>query len=183
MIVSTFFMVTACSKFQPFEVDIREDNEGLYILKFKHIRQKEDFDCGEGALAIVLTYWGCPKDPAAILNAIFEDKPAKLGSTAKDLADYAQSLGFEAFLIRTDLDDIREQIRKGRPLIVCRKMFGGFNHYEVVVGYNDTKRHIIIANPAGGVVTCSFKDFTKMHEETDRFTLLVVPRKGSTISE
>ena len=176
-------MFFACSHYKPFQLKPGQDNSGLKILEFRHIAQKQRYDCGPGALAIVLNYWGIRRGPERILAEIFQGRPPEQGTKAQDLVDYAEAQGLRAFLVQFDLEQIQQQIGRGRPLIICRPIFGRINHYEVVVGYDSLHQRVIIANPADGVVSCSEAWFRKIHQKSDRFVLLVVPEAQTVTNE
>lgn len=163
----------ACASTKPFTLSSAEELEGVRVLDFQHIRQNEPYDCGEGALAIVMTYWGQPTKPETILQDIFSGVPRNSGTVAADLKDYAERKGLRAFLLKMSGEDIRRQIDLGRPVIVCRKIFGGMNHYEVVVGYDRPRERMILADPADEPYSISLKAFDRRHKRVDQFTLLV----------
>jgi predicted double-glycine peptidase len=165
-----------CSVNRPFDITAVNNPSGLHLLDFQHIRQKEPYDCGAGALAIVFTYWGKPAGAEEILREIFADIPATVGMTAADLKMCAEKRGFYAFLLKMSVTQMLEQIDRGRPVIVCRKMLGGINHYEVIVGYDETIKRMILADPAGVPYSIGYQRFAGRHKKVDDFALLVVPR-------
>jgi len=169
----------ACATSGPFDMSMLKDSPSLHVVDFKHIRQKERYDCGEGALAIVLTYWGRPTRPEEIASEIYRSVPQALGTTAGDLKAYAEKAGFRAFLIRASLEELRRQIDLGRPAIVCRKILGGVNHYEVVVGYDADGEYMVVADPAGVPYWVKNETFSKRHKDVDDFAMLVAPPAGA----
>jgi predicted double-glycine peptidase len=168
-----------CAAHRPLDLSKIEDPSRVRLLDFQHIRQKERYDCGAGALAIVLTYWGRPTTQDEVLRDVLKTVPVSLGIMAKDLRDYARSLGFEAFVLAMSPGELREQIDKGRPVIVCRKVIGGVNHYEVVVGYDAAAERFFVADPAGAPYSVGYGRFEKRHKKTERFALLVAPAGNS----
>lgn len=164
-----------CATVRPFNLMQEKEVSGLHVLDFQHISQKKPYDCGEGAMAIVFTYWKHPVTPEAIMQDIFDTTPASGGTTAADLKAYAERKGFRAFLLHSSREDICRQLDKGRPMIICRRKFGGVNHYEVAVGYNEKTQRMIVANPAGSPYSVSNKCFDRWRKRVDDFALLAAP--------
>jgi len=165
---------------RPFDLSQINDPEGIRLVKLNHVGQKERWDCGAGALAMVYNYWGDPVGRDQIVADLLKES-GKKGSaiSAAALKKHALERGYYAFIYRTDLDDILKQIAKGRPVIVCRKVLWGVNHYEVVFGYDAKRKEVLIDDPAVGQVRRSESAFRRQHKRTGGFTLLVVPkRKG-----
>lgn len=173
-----FFFFVRCSVNRSFDVSKIKinDEKGLHLLDFQHIHQKERYDCGAGALTIILNYWGIPDNPENILKNIFSEVPINSGIMAGDLKKYAEKKGLSAFLLKMNLNDIHQQIDKGRPIITYRKLLGGINHYEVIVGYDSIKKTIIIADPAGLPYYIKENFFLKRHKKVDNFALLIARR-------
>ncbi|MBN1865756.1 C39 family peptidase [Candidatus Sumerlaeota bacterium] len=182
ILASAILACGACSANRPFDLARIEDPSGLRLVDFRHIRQKERHDCGAGALAIVFAYWGDTTDRDRILREVFSGVPASAGITAADLKTRAEKHGFSAFLLKMSPDEIREQIDLGRPVVVCRKIFGGMNHYEVVVGYDGARRRMIVADPAQTPYSVAYRRFERRSRKTDHFALLVAPRVENTPS-
>ena len=168
-----------CARQRPFDLMRVQNTAGLHVLDFQPIRQKEAYDCGEGAMASVLAYWKLPTSPEDILRDIFAKTPSITGTTAADLKAYAERRGLRAFLLRLKREDICRQIDKGRPVIVCRKVIGGMNHYEVAVGFDERNRRMILADPAKGPYSVPYDIFEKRRKKVDNFALLVAPEEGT----
>lgn len=98
---------------------------------------QEAYQCGPASLAGVLNYEGLDTTPEKIAEEIFS-RSAR-GTLNLDMALYAQQNGFSALEYAGSLQDLREKISSGQPLLVMVDY--GFlawqvNHFMVVVGYN-----------------------------------------------
>src|SRR5574341_332320 len=93
--------------------------------------------CGSASVTMVMQYWGQSPEGADTGRIHEETYTAEAGgSYASSLKRYLQDHGFRAFAFRGAWEDLRSQLSKGRPLIVClrpskRKVP---RHYVVVAG-------------------------------------------------
>lgn len=133
---------------------------------------QEEYQCGPAALAGVLGYLGLSISPEEIAKDIFS-RSAR-GTLNIDMIVYPQKKGFIAEQYSGSLEDLREKIDSGYPLVVFIDY--GFwvmqeNHFMVVVGYNE---HGIIANSGKDEHKfISNEDFVKTWERTKFWTLLI----------
>ncbi len=98
---------------------------------------QETYQCGPASLAGVLNYEGLDTTPERIAKDIFS-RSAR-GTLNLDMALYAQRNGFSAQEYSGSMQDLKEKISAGQPLLVMVDY--GFlawqvNHFMVVVGYN-----------------------------------------------
>ncbi len=98
---------------------------------------QEADQCGPASLAGVLNYEGLDTTPERIAKDIFS-RSAR-GTLNLDMALYAQRNGFSAQEYSGSMQDLKEKISAGQPLLVMVDY--GFlawqvNHFMVVVGYN-----------------------------------------------
>ncbi len=105
---------------------------------------QEDYQCGPASLAGVLNYEGLGTTPEKIAEDIFSRSAG--GTLTLDMVLYAQRNGFSAQEYSGSMEDLREKINAGQPLLVMVDY--GFlawqaNHFMVVVGYDNRG---IIAN-------------------------------------
>ncbi len=99
---------------------------------------QDTYQCGPVSLAEVFNFWGVKVAPRKIAGDIFN---ARLnGTLSMDMLLYPRSAGFKASAYKGSMEDIRDKIGKGYPLIVMVD-FGFFviekNHFMVIVGYNN----------------------------------------------
>lgn len=133
------------------------------------------YQCGPASLAGVLNYWGIKVSPNDISNEIYSSS-AK-GTLTLDMKFYAENKGLRAIIYKGNLEDIKQKINSGYPLIILVD-FGFWifkkNHFMVVTGYDEN-----------GVIVNSGKEKQKflLKEEllrswrkTDFWTLLITPK-------
>ncbi len=150
-------------------------SEGDWILvpNFPLVLQEKSDDCGAAVLASVLRFWGYAATPGSI--------SARLGRTdnrlkAGDMATYARSRGLKAYVFFGTMQDIEHELARGRPVIVgLGKMVGetkALSHYEVVVGYEPTKKQLLLLDPDRGWQTDSLAGFKKEWALTKAVTIV-----------
>lgn len=149
--------------------------QGAWILvpKFPLVLQEESNDCGAAVLASVLQFWGYAATPRSISALLGRtDKRLKAG----DMATYARSLGLQAYVFFGTMQDIEHELARGRPVIVgLGKMVGAreaLSHYQVVVGYEPTKKQLLLLDPARGWQTDSLAGFEKEWALTKAVTIV-----------
>ena len=80
--------------------------------------------------------------------------PGKHGIKLRLLRDLARQRGLEAFAIRATLDDLHNELSKGRPvllgLILPHENDRSRSHYEVAIALNTTDGTLITIDPATG---------------------------------
>lgn len=140
--------------------------------------QKDTADCGLAAVSMVLAHWEIP-----VADGELEQSgllvPGK-GSTAKDLRDFARAKGLSAFLIHGCWDDLKNEIRKGHPVIVGLvkpSSSGLITHYEVVVALHPEREIVVTHDPAAGWQQNSFGGFRREWDPAGYLTLVVFRRK------
>ncbi|HEY4185402.1 MAG TPA: cysteine peptidase family C39 domain-containing protein [Polyangia bacterium] len=136
-------------------------------------QQRQD-DCGAAALAMTLGYWRAPVREEEIVREI---PPRDGGIRAGELRDLARRRGFQAFLVEGTFEDLETQLRQGRPIVVglAKPVLGGkaILHYEVVVGFNKTTRHVLSLDPADGLRDNTVEGFAHEWAPADRLTLII----------
>ncbi len=115
-----------------------QERNNLHLIEGVPFFPQEEFQCGPASLASVLNYQGVYVTPDEVARAIYSKSAG--GTLDIDMALYAQSRGLEASQYRGGIDDLKEKIDSGRPLIVLVDY--GFsvlqvNHFMVVLGYSD----------------------------------------------
>lgn len=148
------------------------------------VRQKGIKDCGSAALSTVLEYLQ-PNGPAtlerAAIDAALREEPGQ-GLSAGQLRDYARSQGFDAFVIKGALDDLKHEVDAGRPVIVGvhKPLSDGeaLAHYEVFVGYHPEREEVITLDPARGMRQFPIDGFMTEWESAGLVTLVIMPRQG-----
>lgn len=147
---------------------------GAAPLVVPFVPQKKD-TCGAAALTMVLRFWGGTADPDAIASELLA--PGLHGIKGSALEAFARRHGFTAIAHEGDLDQLRDYVGKGRPMIVSLDAGRGRFHDLVVVGFEDER--VIVHDPAEGAGRrLVLRDFEKRWAGAGHFALLVVPARS-----
>jgi predicted double-glycine peptidase len=152
-------------------------------LDIPFVRQADN-GCGSAALAMTMQYWMRHRasvaaedaDAARIQQRLYSVKAR--GIAASDMQRYLDAHGFRTVVFRGAWDDLREQLAKGRPLIVAIRTAADALHYTVVAGLGE--RTIEVNDPADRKLRkIGRAEFEKKWRATGNWTLLAVPRSVS----
>jgi ABC-type bacteriocin/lantibiotic exporter with double-glycine peptidase domain len=182
--VTSILGFSACSLGnRSFAVNDLRDDARILLVPLAHVSQQSYWDCGIGALAMVYNYWGDRISYDQLMGDLSGNADNLRGITAEDMRAHARGRGYRAFILRTDVNDLREQIEKGRPVIVCQNVLLSLNHYQVVFGYDRTSGDLLVDDPAKGPVRRSARAFQREHDGTGGFALLIVPKANNTVAQ
>jgi predicted double-glycine peptidase len=139
--------------------------------------------CGAASLAMVIAYWaaqqhkpaGSAGDLATIQRELYS--PKDHGISAEQMQDYLREHSFHAFAVNGSWNDLEQQLRKGRPLIVALRPSGQKELHYVVVDGIDAERGLVTVNdPAQRkLLTRERAGFEREWSATHNWTLLAVP--------
>ena len=135
---------------------------------------QEAFQCGPASLAGIMNYWGIKISPEDIAKAIYS-KSAR-GKLTIDMVLFANKNGLYAQQYEGGIDDIKEKIDRGYPLLVLVDL--GFYlykayHYMVVIGYNN--EGIIVNSGNKERLFIDKERFLNMWKKTNYWTLWLKP--------
>ncbi len=135
---------------------------------------QEAFQCGPASLAGIMNYWGIKISPEDIAKAIYS-KSAR-GTLTIDMVLFANKNGLYAQQYEGGIDDIKEKIDRGYPLLVLVDL--GFYlykayHYMVVIGYNN--EGIIVNSGNKERLFIDKERFLNMWKKTNYWTLWLKP--------
>ena len=169
-----FAFVSGCATVGP--APDKQKESDTHIIRNIPFYPQEDFQCGPASLAAVLNYWGIPVTPEQVAKDIYSNS-AK-GTLNIDMLLYAQARGLTASQYPGGLNDLREKINLGEPLIVLVDY--GFsiiqvNHFMVIVGY--AEQGIIAHTGRAKEKVIPWSDFLKAWEKTGHWTLLITKTK------
>lgn len=146
---------------------------------------KQDADgCGSASIAMLLQYWSAHGASIAAERGsepeIFKTlySPKAHGIYAKDLERYIRDSGFRTFAIEGSWDDLRENLVKGRPLLVTLQPRGARSplHYVVVTGMDWKRGAVFVNDPARGkLLRVEREEFKKEWRGVGNWMLLAVP--------
>ena len=101
------------------------------------------------------------------------------GIYASDLEHYLQQQGFRTFAFRGDWTDLKQQLEKGRPLIVALKPDSGNIplHYVVVAGLDWEQGLVMVNDPAQRKLLKQDRSrFEREWSAAGKWTLLALPQ-------
>lgn len=135
--------------------------------------------CGPATLASVLTYWGVPTNPPALKEEIY--LPRLGGTLPIDLLLAAQARGLRAEFYSGSLDNVRDELEAGHPLVAFLNLgYAVFpqGHYVVITGFDDQRRGVYVHSGLERDVFLPYERFLGSWEKTGRWTLLILPHSG-----
>ena len=140
--------------------------------------------CGAASIAMVMQYWSRqqsrPEDDSAdairIQQVLYS--AGGRGIYSSDMERYFWQHGFRTFAIRGQWMDLRQQLEKGRPLIVALKPASGgaVLHYVVVTGLDWKQNLVLVNDPAQRKLLKQDRStFEREWSAAGKWTLLAVP--------
>jgi ABC-type bacteriocin/lantibiotic exporter with double-glycine peptidase domain len=133
--------------------------------------------CGPAALASVLGYWGRATDVREISEEVYIERIK--GALPIDLLIYAKGAGFEASFYAGGIEDLKEKITGGAPVILLLDLgyWSGYQagHYIVATGYSDGLKAVIAHSGAEKDKVFSYDSLLGSWGATGFSTLLVRP--------
>lgn len=140
--------------------------------------------CGAASAAMVMQYWDNDLHRAhsgrsgveTIQRALYS-KEAR-GIFASELEKYLNNSGYRTFAIRGEWQDLQENIKKGRPLIVSLAPSGPHHplHYVVVAGIDSDGGAVFLNDPAQQkLLRVARADFERQWAQAGNWTLLALP--------
>lgn len=142
--------------------------------------------CGTASLAMVMQYWesqrSAPHARAAEETAIEAAlDPHARGVSNSSMAAYLAANGYRAFAFAGSWSDLREDLTKGRPLIVALGPNGETKplHYVVVTGLDWVHDFVFVNDPARRkMMRVTRSEFEGAWKATGNWTLLAVPKQA-----
>ena len=162
---------------------VAADGSGLW-LDVPFIKQEKN-GCGAASIAMVMQYWMLqqgrtvsPSSDAIQIQRTLYSGHAH-GIYASDLEHYLQQQGFRTFAFRGDWTDLKQQLEKGRPLIVALKPDSGNIplHYVVVAGLDWEQGLVMVNDPAQRkLLKQDRSSFEREWSAAGKWTLLALPQ-------
>ena len=179
-------LASGCASVAPFNGLAIED-DGVYVAGLPPIHQDKRYACGAACVAAVAAYWN-------VTLAQFRTARGQMpeDATGHDLQVLAGELGLQAFVYRGSMEDLRYNLRQGRPLIimipqpvlptgglVSASLLNAWNrwgrkpaHWVVVTGLTKNQS-VIVHDPESGPMTISPKSFQTWWAQKDELTILI----------
>jgi predicted double-glycine peptidase len=142
--------------------------------------------CGAASVAMVMEYWAqqqhrslAPADNVATIQRQVLS-PRLHGATPAALERYLRRHGFLTFAVQGTWNDLEQQIRKGRPLIVAlRPPDQRALHYVVLAGIDSARNTVSMNDPAlRKLLTQERAGFERDWSATHHWMLLAVPQSA-----
>lgn len=146
------------------------------------VRQPRE-GCGAASLSMVMQYWAAQQhaqaSPASDVAAIQQQLyvPKEHGIPAASMQSYLRQNGFAAFAVSGTWQDLEQNVRKGRPLIVALRPRGQTAlHYVVIDGIDSARGLVMMNDPAERkLLTQERAGFEQDWSATHNWMLLAVP--------
>jgi predicted double-glycine peptidase len=156
------------------------------------VRQDNEYACGPACVAAVAAHCGIA------LTDFASGHPQLAGdATGRDLQTLAEELGLQAFVYRGSMNDLQENLMKGRPLIVMIpkpvmeprgwiatpivNLWNEFGrrpaHWVVVVGFVEGSQ-VILHDPASGPLVVKQETFRNWWAKKDNLCVLIAASDG-----
>lgn len=150
------------------------DNGRINLLS---LRQSNGKACASTCLYVVARYWGIDKSLEQMENELGE--MPKSGYAFRHLCDWAKANGLKAYVISGNIEDIRYQTQKGRPIIVILQK-RKYKH-SVVVKAVTMNGDILVMDPKKGkTVKFDQNKFFKQWQPLGNPMLIIAPAFDST---
>jgi len=115
------------------------------------VLQKQMADCGLAALAMVAGAWGRHWSVDDLAHRV---PPGQHGIKLGNLRDLARTRGFDAYAIKANRDDLKNELSAGRPVLLglvlphdCKR---NRSHFEVAIAMSQRDGTVITIDPATG---------------------------------
>lgn len=151
-------------------------SEGYHIENVPFFPQ-DSFMCGPASLASVIGYWGRGGTMEAVAKEVYNEDLK--GTLPIDLFLNAKDKGFDAVYYRGGIEDMKEKIRGGFPLIVFLNLgydFYPVGHYIVVTGYSDRLKAVVAHSGTEKDRVYTYGELESAWSKTGFSTLLVRPK-------
>jgi tetratricopeptide (TPR) repeat protein len=126
---------------------------------------------------MLANYYGHTVSQDEIARAIY--LPDIGGTLTSELGDYARRFNLWVRQYRGSLDDLRQKLSAGVPLLVLGK-FGGQPHYFIVLGWDDFRQVVTAHSDTRPRYEMRVEDFVRHWDRAGRWTLLVCPPDKAT---
>lgn len=178
--------LAGCASVAAFKgVTLRDD--ALLVSDVTPVRQDKTYACGAACVASVAAHWGVSlADFKAAIPSAASD------ATGADLEQMAHRLGLEAFAYEGSVDDLRDNLAQGRPIIAMIPLplmpRGGFVTAAVLNAWNEIgprpahwvtvvgligRQHVIVDDPTSGPLLVDAEKFRAWWAEKQNLCVLI----------
>jgi predicted double-glycine peptidase len=144
--------------------------------------------CGAASVAMIMQYWDVqqkrPMTAADQVNEIQKQvySPTVHGATPIALETYLKNHDYLTFAVRGSWNEMGQELRKGRPLIVALRPSGQRALHYVVIDGIDSERGLVMMNDPElrKLLPEGKKQFEKEWSATHEWMLLALPREPNS---
>ena len=151
--------------------------DGVVLISPDSDGQSNRYYCGPTAMASILSFYGLGVDIDEIAEKIY--RPELKGAITMDVFLYAKERGLQAKLYRGSMEDLKDSIRAGTPLILFVDMGYGFfpmGHYIIPVGFSDDYGVVLAHSGSDEALPISYKRLLRAWKKTGYSTILIRPK-------
>lgn len=131
----------------------------MVLDSFPSVIQAGDADCGPACCSALLRYWGIRQSVQTCTGLLYTS--GMDGTDPRTIEAFLRSHGLHVLAGEMSLEDIREQTRRGRPVLCVLQ-----GHY--VVALSVWRGRVYLHDPAEGRVALKSADFEARWRDTDR---------------
>lgn len=126
------------------------------LKKYSLVKQDDLKDCGVSALLSIIRYYGggVSKEYLRTLTLTTKD-----GVTAYHLINAGKTLGFDAYGIKGNIFDLKQELM---PLIAHVIINKSYKHFVVIYKISKKKKKIIVGDPSSGIKSYTFDEWNKI---------------------
>jgi TPR repeat/Peptidase_C39 like family len=137
---------------------------------------QEPYQCGPAALATVLGYAGIERSVPSLVDDVYV--PKRQGSLPTEMLAATRRAGALPYELTPTLDALLQEIAAGHPVVVLQNMRWEFWpqwHYAVVVGYDLSRRTLVLRSDTEARLQMPLADFDDSWRKAQRWAFVVMP--------
>jgi tetratricopeptide (TPR) repeat protein len=147
------------------------ESQPEHFISLPLVSKKEDSADLPLVINVVIKYWGeelFPRTPAAASH---------IGVTMIHGIQIAEKLGFESYIYRSSMKDLKKRIDQGiPPIVIMPGIQATVQHATVVSGYNGEERRILTYVPEPDTVgAIPESKFEQDWEQDDMIAIILIP--------
>lgn len=136
---------------------------------------QQRYYCGPAALAGIINYRGVAVTPEEIARLVYV--PELEGSLQVEIAAATRHYGLLAVQLDGQMESLLRELAAGNPVFVLQNLALDVYplwHYEILIGYDMTRRRMILRSGANRRITRRFALFEKTWQRAGYWALAVV---------
>jgi ABC-type bacteriocin/lantibiotic exporter with double-glycine peptidase domain len=159
-------------KFNP--ADLEGDARWVAVSDVPLVREASRDDGGAAALSMLLSYWHVPATPDELKRAGPSSPEGAWDETSR-LCEFARSKGLRAYVFRGEIDDLRRELARSRPVLVGvgeARPGGSTPRFEVVVALHPERQVVVTLDAARGWQESEFTTFLEEWDAAQRAAMV-----------